>query len=603
MKRSVILATYLPLVLLSPLIGWALNIALVANARFAESGSNATQTASLMLLGGVAIMALAYLGHRLRDGIIRGLALQLVAVVPLTVLLRGTGTYLFGVNGDQQFRLALVEKYTYFFTPVDAYDAQAPGFYPGLWFWLSGKLMRVVGWSAPRGYTVVALATLAATTAIVCWLWEECRRKQLTAVPTAVAGLAASLAGWFFAAYEPYSWIVLAPIVPVSYLFLDALRSLGTTPVRGLAVTGAWLGLYLGLAASTYSLVAVPVGLVTLILLAVARPRAGLKKWAALFVPAILVAGVLAAYWWAGYLLHRSEGGAGNVAASYAPAESVAFAFPEDPLWAALCLIAVASVAVQWHALRALEAHVVVLGGCVAWYALSAVRNVAVGGSLLAFRSTPLVMMIVVLLAWELFTLVVQALASARLRAGAQERAIRVSRHRPLPPVGALACGVALIVAAQHPTAELSSYAQEAQKARTQVDALVELGTCVRNGLGEKIDGASLVAYELNLPAVLPVFTQAPPNITYVNPTTNLTSHERLIAALSGAHTTEELKQILADYRLDGLAALERDGRLVVRALDTQGRIVETAIDPAAVSNEWESVTCGETRVILTAGS
>ncbi|WIM72256.1 arabinofuranosyltransferase [Corynebacterium suedekumii] len=267
----------------------------------------------------------------------------MAATLPLAAQLRGTGRYLNGTQGDQSFRLALAEKYSAYWTPVDTYFSDLPSYYPGLWFWGLGRLSAVTGYEVIDLYAFYNLATMAVAVTVNYLLWIAARveRPGIHALTTAVVGTA-------FAAYEPYSWVLLAQSLPLILLLFRVLDDHHTHTRRQLIVVGLLAGLIAGVALSMYTLAALFAALVVVIALLLHHGRIHWRSAAVVTAVGAVAAAVIAAPWWWGFLTYDGAGaGHGNAAAGYNPmvGASLATALQQPVPWMMLAAAGLVAIA------------------------------------------------------------------------------------------------------------------------------------------------------------------------------------------------------------------------------------------------------------------
>ncbi|OLM15837.1 MULTISPECIES: arabinofuranosyltransferase [unclassified Pseudonocardia] len=180
--------------------------------------------------------------------------------VPLALFLANTPHYLFGVSGDQQFRVQFLTRFADSARLADFAYADMPPYYPAAWFWVGGRAAALLGVEAWQFHKAFSIATLAVTAGLAFALWAlvTTRRRALgAAVATTLAGLAT------LAAYTPYSWLTGALVPPLAVLGLRLVRRRDGGPwVR----TAVLVGLVLGVAAVTHTQILVFAGLVLTVL-------------------------------------------------------------------------------------------------------------------------------------------------------------------------------------------------------------------------------------------------------------------------------------------------------------------------------------------------
>lgn len=447
---------------------------------------------------------------------IRLLALQLAAVVPVAAWLRGTGRYLNGIQGDQLFRLALAEKYSAYWTPVDTYFSDLPSFYPGLWFWGLGRMSAVTGLEVVDLYAYYNLATLAVAVTINYLLWIAARVNNpgLHALATATVGAS-------FAAYEPYSWVLLAQSLPLILLLFRVLEDHGTRTRRELVAVGLIAGLIGGVALSTYTLAALFAALVVVIALLM---HGGRIHWLSVAlvtaVGAVVSAGIAAPWWW-GFLVHDSGGaGHGNAAADYNPevGASLAAAFQQPVPWVFLAAAGLAAVVFLHRRDPVVSASAVAVYSAGAWYVLSAAVYLATDSTLLAFRGIPVLFL----------ALAVAAVHGARARVVPLDHQIPRVR-RGVPTVLTALLGAVLLQAAP------GDLAAEVEGARASAgaDHTQEVVRCLREGTGDRdLTGMTVASTDAAVAVYAPVWTVSAPVVEYTNPHRDLAVQKEFIDVL-----------------------------------------------------------------------
>ncbi|WP_051151490.1 galactan 5-O-arabinofuranosyltransferase [Nocardia niigatensis] len=329
--------------------------------------------------------------------------LSAFVTVTLGMPLAATKLYLFGMSVDQEFRTQYLTRLTDSAALHDMNYIDLPPFYPAGWFWLGGRfasLTGMAGWEAFKPFAIIGLA-VAAVVALV--LWSRLIRADW-AVAVAAATTAVTLA---YGAPEAYSAVLTLLLGPALLLAWGALHR--PAEPAGEPTAGGWgavlgAGLFLGLAATFYSLyfgVAVfAVCLMALIAAGLAvRARHGRRAIPPILVRLIgigAVAGVLALTVWTPFLLKFLSGkaslGSGS-AFHYLPETGSRLPLPmtEFDLLGMLCL-----AGTLWLVLRAASSRrAQALGiGVVAIYlwCLLSMAATAAGTTLLSFRlESPLI--------------------------------------------------------------------------------------------------------------------------------------------------------------------------------------------------------------------
>lgn len=331
--------------------------------------------------------------------------LAALGTLPLALSLQNTPFYLHGVSQDQFFRTQYLQRLTESIWLADGNYLDMPPFYPAGWFWIGGRFANLLDMPAWAAYKPYAILTMAVAPVIAFVLWSRVTRR-----PTAVLlSVLTCLVGLRVAAYEPYSWVLVAAMVPVSVLawreFRQVVagwsRSWGPTVLTGLflGACGAVYTLYFGFfAVALVALGATAVGvqyardrssrtgLPLRTLLSHARRALGtLAAMALLALPVVLIV-------WLPFLLRAIESGElpSSAAQHYLPKSSAAFPTPmlEFSVPGALCMLGTVWILVAWRRSELARALGVLVACCYVWYALS---TLALGAqtTLLAFRVEP----------------------------------------------------------------------------------------------------------------------------------------------------------------------------------------------------------------------
>jgi galactan 5-O-arabinofuranosyltransferase len=327
--------------------------------------------------------------------------LSALGTIPLGLLLRGSRFYLNGLSGDQLFRTQYLTRLAGSAALSDPNYAGLPPFYPAGWFWLGARFAHVVGLPAWAAYKPWAIVTTAVAPVLAFVLWSAVVRR-----PTAVVlAVSCCLVGTGAAAYEPYSWVLVAIVVPVAVLLWRDLRSWAVQP-SGIAWSSVVLaGLCLGLCAAFYTLLALYFAAVIGVLvawagfLAVRDSAAGLRGRSVLLALAQLgVAGAaaipLAALVWTPYLVQRVQHPAApNPAARFLPHAGATIPAPMLELSVSGLICALGAVWILWSWRRdpIAQALGVLVVGVYLWYAASMLALLH-DTTLLAFHAEPVLL-------------------------------------------------------------------------------------------------------------------------------------------------------------------------------------------------------------------
>lgn len=312
--------------------------------------------------------------------------LAALPALPLTLFLANTPHYLFGIGGDQQFRVAFLTRFADSARLADFAYADMPPYYPTAWFWLGGRAAALLGVDAWAFHKPFSIATLAVTAVLTYALWA-----LVTSRPRAVgAAVATTLAGFVtLAAYSPYSWLTAALVPPLAVLGLRLVRRDGGSWVRTALLTG----LVLGLAAVTHTQILVFAGFV-LTVLAVDGLVTRTTRPATLGVTIVVVVAAAlppALVHWLPYLL-ASAGQPTYSAGQHFLAEAGS-RWPLPMLEAtpvgALCLLGTVWIVARFRSSPVARGLGITVACGYAWYLLSTAA-LAFGSTLLAFRIQPI---------------------------------------------------------------------------------------------------------------------------------------------------------------------------------------------------------------------
>ena len=320
-------------------------------------------------------------------------AAALLAAVPtlwLSMLLQGTRYYLGGISIDQSFRTQILARFASTPVLVDMNYLDLPSYYPAAWFWLGGRAADLAGvpaWAFYKPWSILTLA-VAGWVALVAWrLVVSPARAILVATATVVVGLGGS-------SVEPYAWLLVAPMPAVAVIVW---RSVRADEARGRPAMLVGGGLFLGVAAMTYSLHAGFFGVFVVLAALVPTPGRRLGHLVPRVGRAAVVIAIgllLALVVWTPYLL-AVLGGAPtrSYAQRYLPSNGAFWSLPmlQPSSLGALCLIGMIGIVLGWVSHARLARPLGVLALLVlAWYALT-VPLLLVGQTSLAFRLAPVI--------------------------------------------------------------------------------------------------------------------------------------------------------------------------------------------------------------------
>lgn len=327
--------------------------------------------------------------------------LSALGTVPLGLLLRGSRFYLYGLSGDQLFRTQYLTRLADSAALSDANYAGLPPFYPAGWFWLGARFAHLVGVPPWAAYKPWAITTMAVAPVLAFVLWSAVVRRG-TAVLLATL---CCLVGTGVAAYEPYSWVLVAVVVPVSAILWRDLRSSATERSEAAWSSAVLAGLSLGLCAAFYTLLALYFAAVIGVLVAWAgllavrdsvpelRARSAFRALAhlgaagaAAVPPAALV--------WTPYLVQRMQNNAApNPAARFLPHAGATIPAPmlEFSVSGVICALGAGWVLWSWSSNQVAQALGVLVVGSYLWYAASTLALLR-DTTLLAFRAEPVLL-------------------------------------------------------------------------------------------------------------------------------------------------------------------------------------------------------------------
>lgn len=256
----------------------------------------------------------------------------LLGSVQLAMLLRDQPHYLFGISGDQQFRIPYMHRFEFSPQLQDMFYLDAPPFYPPLWFWVGGRFAWAANIEVWEFYKFFSIATMATAGPIMFVLLRSLLGIKLACLMAALG----TTIGVHTNAYEPYSWIVMCVIPAVIAYTIVALARASS---RGLPDAAFWVsavvvGLYLGLAALTYSLLAAVAAMCVVlavfgVYLLGERSSATIWLYAQWLSVSALLSMSIAALFWQKYLLYILRSGpAETVAHHYLPRLSASLPIP-----------------------------------------------------------------------------------------------------------------------------------------------------------------------------------------------------------------------------------------------------------------------------------
>ena len=252
----------------------------------------AATTAGQLVCLAVALWAALRLRRGRRWGeLLAWLSVSGFATATLALPLGSTRLFLFGITIDPQFRTSYLTRFADSPALADMTYPDMPPYYPPAWFWIGGQFARLAGWpgwAAYKPYSILSIAVAAVGTYL---LWSKVLRRD-RALLVALAETAVIIV---HGSPEPYGAVLALPLPAVLVIAYRALRK--SSP----GVVG--VGVYLGLAALTYTLYAGYAAFAVFLLAVSAGREAGMaayKRLAGMAVVAIPIALVS----WGPYLLY-----------------------------------------------------------------------------------------------------------------------------------------------------------------------------------------------------------------------------------------------------------------------------------------------------------
>lgn len=350
-------------------------------------------TALSVFVGAVIVAVVAW---RIPRGVaVAGVVLPAaISTVVQALQLAGSRFYLFGMEGDQAFRMQYLGRFADSPALADGNFADLPSFYPPAWFWVGGRLAALMDLPAWVVYKPYSIATMAVAAGAAFAVWSRVVAPAVALVLATVTAVVGLLVG----AYEPYAWVIAAGIPPLAVVAWRMLAAPARARRRNGFLPAVALGLFIGLAAATYTLLLGVFVLVLGVTAAAVVAGAGVadtKRWtsrarvvAVRLVPVAVVAAVAAAPTWSPYVLAELRNPSeGNGAARYLPEVGATFGAPmlEPTALGLLCLLGLAWIVARARRRSTAAAGAVVVVSCYAYYVLS-VLVLALGTTLLSFK-------------------------------------------------------------------------------------------------------------------------------------------------------------------------------------------------------------------------
>ncbi|NKQ53504.1 arabinofuranosyltransferase [Amycolatopsis sp. K13G38] len=314
-------------------------------------------------------------------------ALSAFATLLLAIPLQATRFYLGGSSVDNTFRLQYMERMTAGGGLADMnYHGLAP-YYPGAWFWLGGRFANLLGWDGWAAYKPYSILWVAFAAVVAFVLWSLVVGRRLALLATVATVLVAVIT---VVVDEPYAWPTTAWLPPIAVLAWSVFRR-RQVPKWPIVL----IGVYLGIAAMTYTLHAA-FGVAVVVLLAivagVVQARRGEAVGPTVKRLFLRLAGMgvltllLALVTWAPFIL---AGGLGepNVAAHFLPESSAVFPTPFEStsVSGVLCLAGLVWLIVRARREPIAFSLLTVVALVYAWFVVSTLA-LLVRTTLLAFR-------------------------------------------------------------------------------------------------------------------------------------------------------------------------------------------------------------------------
>lgn len=320
------------------------------------------------------------------------IALAALSSSSLALLQAGTKHYIFGISGDQSFRVQYLTRFVASPGLADVGYADLSPYYPAGWFWAGGRLAALAGMSGWEAYKPLAIATMAVAGVLAFVTWSlVVHRPQ-----AALLGLITTVVGLRVASYEPYSWVLAAVLPPLAVIAWRLVRAAAAgVPVRQWAGSAVLLGVALGVYGMVYTLIFGFLGLVLLAMGIAALhgipPPGAARRVSGMFAVIGVVALPLVLVVWAPFLAGMVEHGyRAGAAQRFLPEIGARFPLPmvEWSVLGVLALIGTAWIVLRWGRSTIAQALGILLLTGYVWFALSTLA-LAAGTTLLAFRVEP----------------------------------------------------------------------------------------------------------------------------------------------------------------------------------------------------------------------
>lgn len=324
------------------------------------------------------------------------IALSALATLPLSLMLQGTKHYIFGISGDQSFRVQYLTRFADSARLADIAHADLPPYYPSGWFWVGGRIADLAGVPGWEAYKPFAIATMAVAGVVAFCVW----RLVVPRTPAILLALITTVVGLRIAAYQPYSWLLAAALPPLAVLAWQLVRAVAAgIPTRRWLGAAVLVGLALGTAGAVHGLLFWFFGLLLAVLAGTAvlrsRPGSRLTATRRLTVPPVVIGVValpLVLLVWAPYIAALLQRGfRAGAAQRFLPESGAMWPLPmfEPTSTGALALIGTVWLVARFRSSDVAQALGMTILTGYAWYAMSTLALVA-GTTLLAFRLEPL---------------------------------------------------------------------------------------------------------------------------------------------------------------------------------------------------------------------
>ena len=323
-----------------------------------------------------------------------------LVVTALAIPLSATRLFLDGLQVDQGFRTQFLTRMAQGPSYADMNYADMPTYYPLGWFWLGGRLAQLLNLDGWEVYQPWALISMAMAGSALVPIWQKITGSLPIATAISLVNTAIVLV---MASEEPYAAVVA--------LFAPAALVLLHSALRGSYLSTLALTLFLGYAASFYTLFTGVIA-VSIVIVALIFALGFYKDWVPIKHLAIIGFGsiAIALIAWGPYLSRVLTGSEQleSTAMNYLPAEGSTFPLPflAPSVVGVLCLIGLIYMVLKFHdpIVRTLALTTLAFYG----WAIASMMATLIGRTLLGFRIDTLITLV-------LATAGVLALAELRL--------------------------------------------------------------------------------------------------------------------------------------------------------------------------------------------